>query len=41
MLALKERLLSKDVVQLLSDPIKQTLGPKGFRFESLGEVAHY
>jgi hypothetical protein len=41
MLALKERLLSKEADPFVSDPINQTLGPKGFRFESLGEVAHY
>src|ERR1700704_5143189 len=25
----------------LQDPVKQVWGPKGFRFESVGEVVHY
>ena len=41
MLAVKERLLSQDADAFLSDPIKQRLGPKGFRFESLGEVVYF
>jgi hypothetical protein len=39
--ALKENLLGRDADQFLSDPIKDTLGSKAFRFESLGEVVHY
>jgi hypothetical protein len=41
MLALKKNLLGRDTDQFLSDPIKETLGAKAFRFESLGEVVHY
>jgi len=41
MLALKERLQSPDPNQFLANPSKETLGPKPFRFESLGEVIYY
>ncbi len=40
-LALKERLKSPDLNQFLANPSKETLGPKPFRFESLGEVIYY
>ena len=33
MLDLKQSLLSQEVDQFLSDPRKQTLGPKGFRLQ--------
>lgn len=41
MLGLKQALVGHDVDQFISDPIRQTLGPKGFRFESPGELFYY
>jgi len=41
MLALRQPLRGRPADQFLVDPVKQTWGPKGFRFESLGEVAYY
>ncbi len=41
MLAWKQPLLSEGAMVFLSDAIKQSPGPKPFRFESLGEVLYY
>ena len=41
MLALKERLQGGHPEPFLSDPIKQTLSSKAFRFESIGELIFY
>jgi len=41
MLAHKERLYSRHPDQFLTDPITETFSPKGFRFESIGELIYY
>ncbi len=41
MLAHKERLCSRHPDQFLTDPMSETFSPKGFRFESIGELIYY
>lgn len=41
MLALKQPLRGRPADQFLADPVQQGWGPKGFRFESIGELIFY